>query len=254
MSATPAQWAARLILVAALGAGLAFAVSRLDMTSPASDPQPEPAAPAKGPAPASAPKPDGRYGASFPIPGEEGPEPPAAPAPTVAPQTAASAPAASPPAADDQYRIKRVLDTGGPIKYGAWFWDDKDVPAGQTIITVDTRANVLSIFRNGYEIGTAAIIYGADEMPTPLGVYPIIGKDAHHVSNLYNAPMPYMLRLTNDGISIHGSKVAFDAATHGCIGVPTPFARKLFEAVKLGDKVIVTHGETLAKDRPVTAL
>jgi lipoprotein-anchoring transpeptidase ErfK/SrfK len=57
--------------------------------------------------------------------------------------------------------------------------------------------------------------------------------------------MPYMLRLTNDGVSIHGAPVAWNHATHGCIGVPTPFARKLFNAVKLGDRVIVTRGKMM---------
>ena len=70
-------------------------------------------------------------------------------------------------------------------------------------------------------------------------------KDADHVSNLYDAPMPYMLRLTNDGVAIHGSDVDIDAATRGCIGVPTAFARKLFAQAKLGDKVIITRGEML---------
>jgi hypothetical protein len=45
-------------------------------------------------------------------------------------------------------------------------------PQGPVVITVDLAAQVVSIFRDGYEIGTAAIIYGADNMPTPLGVFP----------------------------------------------------------------------------------
>ena len=162
------------------------------------------------------------------------------------------APPAEPKPADATV-IKRVLDTGGPIAFGKWFWDDEGVPAGPVIITVDLQAEVLSIFRGGYEIGTAAVIFGADHMPTPLGVYPITQKDAHHVSNLYDAPMPYMLRLTNDGISIHGSEVAWDAATHGCIGVPTAFAKKLFGATRLGDRVIVTRGKMIGTGQPITA-
>ena len=80
---------------------------------------------------------------------------------------------------------------------------------------------------------------------TPLGVFPILQKDADHVSNLYDAPMPYMLRLTNDGIAIHASDVQYGNATHGCIGVPTGFARKLFNATRIGDRVIVTNGKTM---------
>ena len=178
-----------------------------------------------------------------------------------APSAAVPAPAKPRPAAHarpvaepaSELVIKRVLDTGGPIRFGNWFWDDAGVPAGPITITVDLQAEVLSIFRGGYEIGTAAVIFGADHMPTPLGVFPITQKDAHHVSNLYQAPMPYMLRLTNDGVSIHGSEVAWDAATHGCIGVPTPFAKKLFGAVKLGDRVIVTRGKFIGTGQPITA-
>jgi lipoprotein-anchoring transpeptidase ErfK/SrfK len=119
------------------------------------------------------------------------------------------------------------------------------------VITVDLAAQVVSIFRDGYEIGTAAIIYGADNMPTPLGVFPILEKDADHVSNLYDAPMPYMLRLTRDGVAIHGSDVRYGYATHGCVGVPTAFARKLFAATRIGDRVIVTNGKRLAMGQSI---
>lgn len=163
----------------------------------------------------------------------------------VAPKRAAAPPPAA-PQIEPGMTLKRVLDTGGPIKFGDWFWDDTGVPAGQTIITVDLDAQVLSIFRDGYEIGTAAIIYGADEKPTPLGTFPILQKDADHKSTTYwGAPMPYMQRLTWDGVSIHGAPVDPTYATHGCIGVPKPFAKKLFAATKLGDKVIITKGKMM---------
>ena len=142
--------------------------------------------------------------------------------------------------------VKRVLPIEGPFRHGAYMWDESGAPStGQMIVTVDLKAQTLSVFRAGYEIGAAVIIYGADDKPSPLGAFPITEKDADHVSNLYDAPMPYMLRLTSDGVAIHGSDVKWGNATHGCIGVPTPFAKKLFEAVKLGDLVIITNGKML---------
>lgn len=164
-------------------------------------------------------------------------------------------PPAEEPAADPAtYTIKHILPIKGAMKMGDFHWDETGAPAkGRIIITVDLAAQVLSIFRDGYEIGTAAVLFGADAKPTPTGVYPITQKDADHVSNLYHAPMPYMLRLTNDGISIHASEVRDGYMTHGCIGVPKPFAKKLFEAVRLGDTVIVTRGEKLGVGQPVTA-
>ena len=158
---------------------------------------------------------------------------------------APSAPLSRPAAVPDPLVIKRVLDIG-PIKFGEYAWDTKDIPDGPVIITVDLAAQVLSVFRGGYEIGAAAILYGTDDKPTPLGTFPITMKDADHVSSIYGAPMPYTLRLTNDGISVHGTEVAWGYATHGCIGVPTAFARLLFAEAKLGDRVIITQGKSLA--------
>ena len=160
--------------------------------------------------------------------------------------------AATPVAAGDGLTVKRVLTLAAPLRHGDFVWDDAGVPAGPLIITVDLAAESISVFRDGYEIGTAAIVYGADGLPTPLGTFPITQKDAHHVSNLYDAPMPYMLRLTNDGVAIHGSMVRWDAATHGCIGVPTEFAKKLFAQAKLGDRVIITKGRMLALPKGAT--
>lgn len=153
------------------------------------------------------------------------------------------------------YRVRRVLEIPTPFRHGDWYWDEEGAPAaGKVVITVDLKAQTLSVFRDGYEIGTAVVLYGADWKPTPTGVYPITQKDADHVSNLYGAPMPYMLRLTNTGISIHGSAdMGADGATHGCIGTPIAFARKLFDAAKLGDVVIVTNGETLGVGQAIGA-
>ena len=153
----------------------------------------------------------------------------------------AVAPAAKP--RNERFVVKRILPIKGAIKYGEWHWDESGAPAtGATVITVDLTANVLSVFRDGYEIGATAVLTGIGDKPTPLGVFPITQKNKDHVSNLYDAPMPYMQRLTNDGVAIHGTRVENGYVTHGCIGVPDDFAKKLFGATRLGDKVIVTDG------------
>lgn len=161
---------------------------------------------------------------------------------------AAKAPESPLPAALRQaasYPIRGVLTLDGPLEHGDYAWNEEGVPAGEMLITVDLAAQTLSVFRGGYEIGVAVILYGATDKPSPLGAFSVTEKDADHVSNLYDAPMPYMLRLTNDGVAIHGSNVKWGSATHGCIGVPTDFARLLFNAVKLGDRVLITNGRTL---------
>ncbi|MES2754220.1 MAG: L,D-transpeptidase family protein [Pseudomonadota bacterium] len=155
--------------------------------------------------------------------------------------------------AQANYEIKGVLAVEGPMRPGDYYWDESGVPAGEIVITADLTAQTISVFRSGYEIGTAVITYGTDDKPTPTGVYPITQKRARHVSSLYGVPMPYMQRLTGDGISIHGADVAPNVGTHGCIGVPTAFAKLLFGVTKLGDRVIITDGEMLAAGGAITA-
>lgn len=172
-------------------------------------------------------------------------------APAVLPQAPAASPEASvapapAPAVNQPFVIKRILPIDGPIKYGQWFWDDAGVPDGPLVMTVDLDARVLSVFRGGYEIGAAAVLLGTDKYPTPLGTFPILSKERYNVSEKYdNAPMPWTLRLTRDGVAIHGGATVENGfASHGCIGSPDEFVAKLFEVAKKGDIVIITRGKT----------
>lgn len=149
--------------------------------------------------------------------------------------------------------VKRILQIDEPFVHGYYKWDDEGVPDGEIVITVDLKAESLSVFRDGYEIGATVIKFGDALKPTPTGVFPITQKSKDHVSNIYHVPMPYMLRLTNDGIAIHAAEVKWGYGTRGCIGVPEEFARLLFEQVKLGDRVIVTNGKMLNLGEPIVA-
>lgn len=148
---------------------------------------------------------------------------------------------------DDPFVIKSILPIEGTIRYGEWYWDESRAPAnGKLVVTVDLDARVISVFRDGHEIGTAVALLGTQRHPTPTGTFPILTKERDNVSEKYNnAPMPWTLRLTWDGIAIHGSPVANGYASHGCIGVPDPFAEKLFAIAKRGDKVVITRGRLI---------
>jgi len=139
----------------------------------------------------------------------------------------------------------------GPIQFGKYYWDETKGEPGPLVVTVDLTARVLSVFENGHEIGATAILKGYGDKPTPVGVFPITQKDEHHISNIFNVPMPYMMRLTNDGVSIHSSKVDRGYATNGCIGVPDGFAAKLFAKAHLGDRVIITDGKQMKIGDPI---
>ncbi len=173
------------------------------------------------------------------------PEPVVEEAATLTPIAADNAEMASNAPLSDKFVVKRILQIDEPFVHGYYKWDDEGVPAGELVVTVDLKAESISVFRAGYEIGAAVITFGDSEKPTPTGVFPISQKSKDHVSNIYGSPMPYMMRLTNDGVAIHASDVKWGWGTRGCIGVPLEFARRLFEQARLGDRVIVTNGKML---------
>jgi lipoprotein-anchoring transpeptidase ErfK/SrfK len=138
------------------------------------------------------------------------------------------------------FEIASPLALDREMAHGDYAWNDQGVPSGPTWVHVDLKNETIRVVRGNSEIGRAVILYGADDKPTPSGQFKITQKKRHHVSNLYNREMPYMLRLTNDGIAIHGSVVEYGYATHGCIGVPEEFAALLFREADLGDRVIIS--------------
>lgn len=132
-----------------------------------------------------------------------------------------------------------MLKVDHVMRHGEFIWNDANVPQGPVWIRVDLERQLISIFRAGHEIGTAVTLFGSNETATPAGRFHVKWKRKDHQSATYDAPMPYTLRLTDDGISIHGSEVQAGRATHGCIGVPTQFARHLFDSMKVGDEVVI---------------
>lgn len=135
--------------------------------------------------------------------------------------------------------VRSILNINKPMRFGAYVWDEKGVPDGPVWVRVDLAKQLLSVFRGGHEIGSAVILFGTDGKLTPIGEFAIKQKAADYHSRTYDAPMPYMLRLTDDGVALHGSDVRMGRATHGCIGLPIEFARLLFEQMKLGDTVVI---------------
>jgi hypothetical protein len=140
--------------------------------------------------------------------------------------------------------VSTILAVPGRMEYGDYRWNEDGVPKGPVWVRVDLKSQIISVFRGGQEIGTAVILYGADGLPTPTGKFPVRAKLKDHWSQTYDAPMPYTLRLTADGVSIHGSNVRWGYATHGCVGVPTAFAAKLFTVVSVGDPVLIVGQPT----------
>jgi hypothetical protein len=143
-----------------------------------------------------------------------------------------------------QEMVRSMLNIAGPMHFGNFVWDEERIPAGKVWVRVDLARQILSVFRDGHEIGSAVILYGTDGKPTPTGSFTILEKNQDYYSHSYHAQMPYALRLTKDGVAIHGSKVSQGWATHGCIGVPLGFAKLLFGAAHKGDPVVIIPAQS----------
>ena len=141
---------------------------------------------------------------------------------------------------------KSVLNVPQRLGHGDFVWDDTGVEEGPISVWVDLRRQMISVFRNGHEIGTAVIVYGSPEKETPLGKFPILSKHRDYHSRSYDAPMPYSLFVTNDGVALHGSPINRTRATRGCVGLPIAFASKLFAASKKGDFVQIVRSVATA--------
>ena len=137
--------------------------------------------------------------------------------------------------------MKSLLKVPAVMRHGDFVWNEDDVPKGKISIWVDLRRQMISAYRNGHEIGTAVIVYGAEDMTSPEGRFPILNKQRHYHSRTYDAPMPASLFITNDGVALHGSPMSSRRASHGCIGLPVEFAEKLFDASEVGDVVEITR-------------
>jgi hypothetical protein len=143
--------------------------------------------------------------------------------------------------------VRSLLNITKPMHFGDFIWNDYHIPEGPVWVRVDPPHQTLSVFRRGHEIGSAVILYGSGSNATPTGSFTILEKRPHYYSHSYHAPMPYMLRLTNDGVAIHGSSIRQGWATHGCIGVPLDFARLLFAAASKGDLVAILPSQPEAQ-------
>ena len=166
--------------------------------------------------------------------------PPPVVTPTVAPPPVAT-PAPKP-------RKKGPVDS---LKPGQFVWVAQDAYEGPMKIVIVLDIQRMYVFQNDKLIGFSTISSGKKGKETPTGIFNILQKNVDHKSNLYsNAPMPYMQRLTWDGIAIHGGHLPGYPASHGCIRLPHPFAKALFGVTLMAQEVVVLKDTSTPVKRP----
>jgi hypothetical protein len=135
----------------------------------------------------------------------------------------------------------RLHQVSASLQPGQFIWDASAMTDEPLTIGISVALQRIYVYRGGMLIGVAAVSTGRPGKETPLGEFRILQKAKWHRSNLYsNAPMPFMQRLTWDGIALHAGWNPGYPDSHGCIRLPAAFARTLFDMTTLGSSVSVT--------------
>ncbi len=137
-------------------------------------------------------------------------------------------------------------------------------------IDIDVDEQKAVFYDGSQEVGWTRVASGLRSFPTPTGQFTVREKVADKRSNIYGkiynskgqvvrknaelgvhpippggrfegAEMPYFLRLTNDGIGLHGGSIPRPGrpASHGCIRLPRALAPVLYSHVGVGTTVSI---------------
>ena len=126
------------------------------------------------------------------------------------------------------------------LRNGQFVWKEG---AGQVDRVVVDLSGQMAYAYNGDELVAASTISSGDmDHLSPIGVFSVLDKHEMYRSKKYdNAPMPFMQRITDTGVALHGGALPGHPASHGCIRLPKQFAAKLFGATRTGTAVLVAE-------------
>ena len=129
----------------------------------------------------------------------------------------------------------------GDLKPNQYTWNPEASPSGPVGIIVNLTNQMIYVYRNGKQIGRSAVSTGIKSHPTAAGTYTILTKNkTFHSAKYHEASMPFMERLTWDGMAIHGGNNPGKPSSHGCVHVPLDFAQKLYGITQKGDTVLIS--------------
>ena len=141
------------------------------------------------------------------------------------------------------------------LEPGQSIWRPDPAATGPVRIVVSIPLQVAYVFKGPTLIGASSVSTGKAGYDTPVGAFTVLQKAEQHRSSLYDdAPMPFMQRLTWDGVALHAGKVTGQPASHGCVRLPAAFARKLYTETQLGAQVVITDEAPLSADQALALI
>ncbi|MFJ2229156.1 L,D-transpeptidase family protein [Streptomyces halstedii] len=111
------------------------------------------------------------------------------------------------------------------------------------VMCISKNSRTLSWMIDGRVVSSMDVRFGSEYTPTREGTFTVFWKSRHHVSTLYDSPMPYAMFFSG-GQAVHYSSDfaarGYSGASHGCVNVRDEAKiAALYAQVKDGDKVVV---------------
>jgi len=135
-----------------------------------------------------------------------------------------------------------MLNVFGPklLKPGQHLWRDVPESAGTERVVVSLSDQMAYLYRGAELMAVTTVSTGKAGDDTPLGIFSVLDKKVMHHSRKYdNAPMPFMQRIDQYGVALHAGFNPGRPASHGCIRLPSAFAKRLFSTTTLGTPVLI---------------
>src|SRR5690348_574182 len=135
-----------------------------------------------------------------------------------------------------------MLDAFGPkvLKPGQYVWRDVPDDAGPERVVISLSDQMAYLYRGSTLVAASTISSGRDDKPTPSGICTVLNRTPMHHSNKYGtAPMPFAQFFESHGIAMRAGYNPGPPASHGCVRLPTAFAKKLYSVTDVGTPVFI---------------
>lgn len=148
------------------------------------------------------------------------------------------------------------------------YWDGDGI-SGSPSMVIKLSNQTISFYKGNKLVGVSAISSGREGYNTPTGNYKITQRSPNHASSEYGdfvdaagnvvqknisrkdpapagakfrgAPMPYFMRLTNDGVGMHQGFLPGVPDSHGCIRLPEKMVKIFWDNAPLGTPVTIVN-------------
>jgi len=126
------------------------------------------------------------------------------------------------------------------LKPGGYLWRDVPASAGAERVVISLTDQLAYLYRGDTLMAVSTISSGQPGRDTPTGIFTVLNKKPMHRSKKFdNAPMPFTQFIDQYGVALHAGFNPGRPASHGCVRLPSAFAKKLYGVTDIGTPVLI---------------